>query len=167
MATLFALVYPDVATAEQADATANGLAQAGYLKILDSSLITKDAKGKLQHHGEHHAIRSGAVTGALLGGLTGALFLIPVAGLAAGAALGALWGKETSPEVGNDFERFREQVSSDLQPDGAALVILGESDSVDRVVHDLGRHGGILRSTDLTNDQIERVQAEIAKVSSG
>jgi uncharacterized membrane protein len=165
MATLIALVYPDVATAEQAAATASGLAQAGYLNILDSSVITKDANGKLQHHGERHGVRTGAVTGAVLGGLTGALFLIPVAGLAAGVALGAVYGKATSPGAANDFENFRDQVSSDLQPGGAAFVVLGETNAVDRVVNDLGRHGGTLRSTDLTSDQIAAFQAEIAKVS--
>jgi hypothetical protein len=48
MATLFAVVYPDLATAEQAAATARGLAEAGYLEILDSSLVSKNASGTLR-----------------------------------------------------------------------------------------------------------------------
>jgi uncharacterized membrane protein len=50
MAILLAIIYPDHATAEQAALTARDLAQAGYLDILDSSIITKDAKGKIERH---------------------------------------------------------------------------------------------------------------------
>jgi uncharacterized membrane protein len=167
MASLIALIYPDAVTADEAAATATGLEQAGYLKILDSALVTKDASGKVEHQGERHQMRTGALVGSVLGGLTGAIFFIPVAGVAAGAAIGAYFGKERSAEAGGDFNKFREQVSNDLQPGGAALLILGQTDALDRVIHDLGRHGGTLRSTDLTDDQISGIQAEINKVAAG
>jgi uncharacterized membrane protein len=165
MATLFALVYPDPATAEEAAATARGLAQAGYLDILDSSLVTKDAKGKVEHRGERHTVRAGAVGGAVIGGLTGAIFLVPVLGAAAGTAVGAYIGKLRKSGASQDFATFREQVSKDLQPGGAALLLLAQTDALDRVVHDLGRHGGTLRSTDVSDQQIAEIQREINKVS--
>ena len=55
MATLYAIVYPDAATAEQAEQTMRGLSEAGYLDILDSSLVTKNSDGKIEHHGERHS----------------------------------------------------------------------------------------------------------------
>jgi uncharacterized membrane protein len=163
MAVLLALVYPDSATAEQAASTARGLVQAGYLDILDSSLITKNAKGKIEHHGERHTVRTGLVTGALVGGFTGLLFLVPVAGVAAGAAFGSLIGKWAKSGASNDFEAFREQVSADLQPGGAALVLLCQTDAQDRVIHDLGQHGGILHSKDVSEEQLAEVQHELTK----
>ncbi len=165
MAVLFALVYPDPETAEQAAFTARGLVEAGYLDILDSSLITKNAKGNIEHHGERHTVRTGLVTGAVVGGFTGLLFLVPVAGLAVGAAFGGLIGKWAKSGASNDFEHFRDQVSHDLQPGGAALIILGETAARDRVVHDLGQHGGILRSTDVSDEQLAEVQHEVNKAS--
>jgi uncharacterized membrane protein len=165
MATLFAVVYPDVATAEAAEATARGLAEAGFLDILDSSLVTKSEDGKIEHQGGRHTVRSGAIGGAVLGGLTGAIFLVPVLGIAAGTAIGAYIGKLRKSGASNDFHVFREQVSKDLQPGGAALLILGQSNSPDRIIHDLGRHGGTVRSTDLTDKQLAELQAEVDKVS--
>jgi len=166
MAILLALVYPDVPTAEQAALTARGLSEAGYLDILDSSLITKNAKGKIEHQGERHTVRTGSLTGAVIGGFTGLLFFVPVAGIAAGAAFGGLIGKWAKSGGHADFEKFRDQVSQDLQPGGAALVLLGQTDARDRIVHDLGQHGGILRSTDVTDEQLAEFQKEIDKVAS-
>jgi uncharacterized membrane protein len=165
MAILVALVYPEQATAEEAALTAKGLEEAGFLKILDSSLITKDAKGKIEHKGERHTVRAGAVTGAVIGGFTGLLFFVPVAGVAAGAAFGGLVGKWAKSGASSDFEKFRKQVSNDLQPGGAALVLLGQTDGPDRIIHDLGQHGGIVRSTDVPEEQLAAIQAEIDKVA--
>jgi uncharacterized membrane protein len=165
MATLFALVYSDVQTAEEAAETAKGLEQAGFLKILDSSLVTKNEEGKIDHHGERHTVRGGAIGGAVIGGLTGAIFLVPILGIAAGTAVGAYIGKLRKSGASDDFHTFREQVSNDLQPGGAALLLLGQTDAPDRVVHDLGRHGGTLRSTDISDQQIAELQAEIDRVS--
>jgi uncharacterized membrane protein len=165
MAILFALIYPDQPTAEQAALTARGLEEAGFVKILDSSLITKDSDGKIEHQGERHPVRSGATTGAVVGGVTGLLFLAPMAGIAAGAAIGGVIGRWAKSGAGGDFEHFRDRVMSDLQPGGAALVVLGEADNRERLVHDLGRHGGTLVSTDVSSEQIAEIQHEIDKVA--
>src|SRR3954454_14340579 len=150
MATLYALVYPDQATAEEAAATVKGLAQAGYLEVLDSSLVTKNKEGKIDHHGERHSVGAGAIGGALIGGFTGLIFAVPVLGLAAGTAFGSYIGKLAKSGASNDFNEFREQVSKDLQPGGAALLVLGQTDAPDRILQDLGRHGGTVRSTDIS-----------------
>jgi uncharacterized membrane protein len=165
MAILFALVYPDQATAEQAALTAKGLVEAGYLDILDSSLITKNAKGKIEHQGERHTVRTGLTAGVIIGGLTGILFFVPVAGMAAGGAMGGLIGKWAKSGGSGDFKHLRDQIDRDLVPGGAALVMLGETDARERVIHDLGRHGGILRSTDVTDQQLAEIQQEIDKVA--
>jgi len=165
MAILFALIYPDKPTAEEAALTARGLQQGGFMSILDSSLVTKNADGKIEHQGERHTVRTGVATGAVVGGLTGLLFLVPVAGVAAGAALGGLLGRWAKSGDGGNFEQFRDKVTDSLQPDGAALVLLVETDARDRVVHEMGVHGGTLVSTDVSEGVLAEVQHELDKVA--
>ncbi len=167
MAILFALVYPDQPTAEKAALSAKGLEGFGYMAILESSIISKNSKGKIEHHGERHTVRTGVAAGAVVGGLTGLLFLVPVAGIAAGAAFGGLIGKWAKSGASEDFVQFRDQVTRDLQPGGAALVLIVETDARDRVIYDLGQYGGILRSTDVSEEQLAEVQAALDKVAAG
>ncbi len=155
MATLFALIYPDTETAEAAAETAKGLDQAGFLKILDSAVVTKDANGKVEHKGQRNPVRSVGVAGGVVGAITGLMFAVPVLGLAAGAAVGAYFGSMLKSGGQGDFNAFKEQVDSDLAPGGSALLILGDASSgQERVIQDLGRHGGTLRSTDISDDQV-------------
>jgi uncharacterized membrane protein len=165
MAVLFAMVYPDQATAEQASDTAKALVEAGWMTILDESLVTKDEKGEVKHHGERHPVRRGAVSGVILGGLTGIAFAVPVVGLAAGGALGAYLGKRSGAADDNALKEFGKELEADLQPGGAALVLLAESEARDRVIHDLGRHGGTLHSADIPDKQLAEIQAAIDKAA--
>ncbi len=166
MATLFALIYPDTETAEAAAETAKGLDQAGFLKILDSAVVTKDANGKVEHKGQRNPVRSVGVAGGVVGAITGLMFAVPVLGLAAGAAVGAYFGSMLKSGGEGDFNAFKEQVDSDLAPGGSALLILGDASSgQERVIQDLGRHGGTLRSTDISDDQVAQIQKEIDKAS--
>ena len=146
MAILFALVYPDQPTAEKAALSAKGLEEFGYMAILESSIISKNSKGKIEHHGERHTVRTGVAAGAAFGGLIGK------------------WAKSGASE---DFVQFRDQVTRDLQPGGAALVLIVETDARDRVIYDLGQYGGILRSTDVSKEQLAEVQAALDKVAAG
>jgi uncharacterized membrane protein len=161
MASIIALVYPDAATADAAAETLKGLEEAGYLKIHNSAVITKDADGKVENKGEHHTIRRGAVTGGVLGVVAGAIFALPVAGLAAGAAIGGWVGKALKTSSGGDFPDFKKQLESDLQPGGAALLIFGETNARERVVQELSRHGGTVRSTDFSDEQVAEIQREL------
>ena len=161
MASIIALVYPDAATADAAAETVKGLEEAGYLKIHNSAVITKDASGKVEHKGEHHTIRRGVITGGVLGVVAGVIFAIPIAGLAAGAAVGGWVGKEVKTSSGGDFPEFKKQLETDLQPGGAALLVFGETDARERVVQELSRHGGTVRSTDFSDEQVAEIQREL------
>jgi len=165
MATLFALVYPNEAIAQEAEATANGLDQVGVIKLLDQVVVTKSDDGKISHDGQNRPVRSGALTGVVLGGITGLLFAIPVIGIAAGAALGAYFGKLFTHRAEGDFNAFRETVSNELQPGGAALLLLIQTNARERTIQDLGRHGGTLHSIELTDEQIAEIQKQIDRAS--
>lgn len=58
MATLFAIVYPNESVAKEAEATANGLDQAGFITLLDQVVVTKSADGKISHDGQNRPVRS-------------------------------------------------------------------------------------------------------------
>jgi uncharacterized membrane protein len=165
MATLFALVYPDQATAEETLTIAKGLESAGYMRILEQAVITKNEDGKIERKDQSNPVRGGVIGGLVLGGLTGLIFTIPVVGLAAGALLGGWVGKMRKSGASSDFDKFRNDVSNELQPNGSALLLLAASDAQDRVVHELSKQGGKLFSTDLSDQQIADLQMELDKAT--
>jgi uncharacterized membrane protein len=65
----------------------------------------------------------------------------------------------------NDFDKFRTDVSNELQPNGSALLLLAGSDAQDRVVHELSKQGGKLFSTDLSDEQIADLQKDLDKAT--
>jgi hypothetical protein len=48
---------------------------------------------------------------------------------------------------------------------GGALLVRGHTDGPDRVIHDLGRLISTVRSTDVSEQQLADIQAEIDKVA--
>jgi uncharacterized membrane protein len=166
MATLFALLYPDRPTGDQALATVKGLESAGYLTVLDSAFLTKSRDGKIEHHGEAHPVRSGAAKGLVVGALAGVIFSIPVLGIAAGTLTGLAIGRRGAHGEDKDFADFAHAVSLALEPDGSAILLLAESDTPERLLQDLGRHGGHLMSTDLSAERLAEIQAALDQTSS-
>lgn len=165
MATLFAIVYPDKDLAVSAFDQAKALENAGYMNIMEQALISKDDHGEIKIGDEKHPVLKGAGIGAVVGVLTGAIFLIPVAGLALGAAVGGLLGRHGKSGAEADFNQFQQSVANELQPGGGAILLLIQTDAPDRVVNDLGHFGGKLISYDLTDAQLAELQKEIDKLS--
>jgi len=165
MANLYAIVYPDHKTAEQSLETAHGLQEAGYLKILEQALIRRSEDGDVTVDNEKHPVRRGVTVGGVVGGVAGLFFLAPLAGAAVGAGIGTFVGKHNASGAVGDFRDFRDTISKDLQPGGAAVVILGETEGRDRVVHDLGRLGGTVHALDISEKELAEIQKQVDKVS--
>jgi len=165
MATLFAIVYPSKDQATNAFDQAKALENAGYMNIMEQALISKDDSGEIKIGDENHPVLKGAGIGAVVGVLTGAIFLIPVAGLALGVAAGSLLGRWGKSGAEDDFKKFQQTVSTELQPGGGAILLLIQTDAPERVVNDLGHFGGKLISYDLTDKQLAELQKEIDKLS--
>ena len=163
MATLLALVYSDEATAEKAAETAKNLQDQGYITVLDSAVILKKEDGKVEQSEKHHPVRRGAVLGAAAGGLFGLFFAVPALGAAAGAALGGWAGARDSSGGKDDFGEFAEKVGNELQPGGAALVLLANASAFDRAVADFGPLGGKLISSDVSEEDVAKAQAQLDK----
>lgn len=163
MATLFALVFPDQDSADRALETAHGLQDAGFLKVMEQAVVTKDARGKVEYREEKRPVRHGAIAGILIGGLTGLIFAIPVVGLVAGGALGAYFGRRAESGARGDFNAFQRDVANELQPGGSAVLLLASTDARERVINELAKHRGKLFSHDLSDEEIAEIQAEIEK----
>ena len=157
MATLFALVFPDQDSADRALETAHGLQDAGFLKVMEQAVVTKDARGKVEYREEKRPVRHGAIAGILIGGLTGLIFAIPVVGL------GAYFGRRAESGARGDFNAFQRDVANELQPGGSAVLLLASTDARERVINELANHRGQLFSHDLSDEEIAEIQAEIEK----
>jgi uncharacterized membrane protein len=107
------------------------LQEQGALTLDDAVFVTCDERGKIQvEQSEERKIGKQTGKGALLGGVVGALFLVPVAGIAAGAALGIA---SAFRDQGLDDD-FVKKTAKSLTPGSAALFLeVAEADR-DRVI---------------------------------
>ena len=86
MSTLAVIAYPDQSTAGEAAAALQRMQKEFLIELEDVAWVTKSQDGKLKLH-QGTSLTGVAVTGgALWGFLLGLLFLVPIAGLAIGAA---------------------------------------------------------------------------------
>jgi uncharacterized membrane protein len=166
MATLFALLYPDLPTRDAALETVHGLEDAGYLHVIESALVTKDPSGHVEYKGSDRSVRSDTTKGLALGALTGVIFAVPVAGIAVGTVTGLMIGRHQQHGDSREFPEFARDVEQALQPGGCAVLMLAESESPDRVIQVMAKHGGKLMSTELSADRLAEIQKRIDQASS-
>jgi uncharacterized membrane protein len=123
MATLVAIGYRDEGTADQARETVGQLEGELIIQAEQVATISRDLEGKYHVHTSHGGASAGA--GAWWGGfwglLFGRLFLIPIAGLAVGAGMGALFGHFGEKGLAKAFEQ---QVRDYLTPGTSALFVV-------------------------------------------
>ncbi|MEV0649875.1 DUF1269 domain-containing protein [Phytomonospora sp. NPDC050363] len=158
MSYLVAVTYPDPQTAQTVLGKLFEL-QKGKLITLEDAVVVErkaDGKVKLRQSGSNTAI--GATGGVLWGGLIGLLFFAPLLGMAVGAAAGAASGALT--DTGVD-DKFMKQLGTELQPGGAALVVLVRDATQDKILDRLGQYGGKLVHTSLDNEAEENLRNAI------
>jgi uncharacterized membrane protein len=123
--------YEDPDGAEHAASLLKDAEQDGLVKILDHAVMTwpVGADKPTTHH-SHDDPKRAAAWGAFWGILTGALFLVPVAGGVAGAAIGAL-AKSTDGAgiTEEDLSRIRTEVVEGT----SALFAVTEEGNLDRL----------------------------------
>lgn len=157
MATLVAIAYPDQGTAEEARQTVQQLESDLIIQADQVAAIARDREGKYHVHTSHGGASAGA--GAWWGGfwglLFGLLFFIPIAGLAFGAGMGALFGH--FGEKGID-KAFQEQVRDYVQPGTSALFMVIEQMTEDKAVAALQQYGGTVIRTSLSEEDTKKLQ---------
>ncbi|HKG24104.1 MAG TPA: DUF1269 domain-containing protein [Thermomicrobiales bacterium] len=160
MSTLIAVVYPDELTAKRALAKLGDLQKQQLIQI-DDAVIAHHEGDKIKLDQAVSTTGAGAAGGALWGGLFGLIFLMPIAGMAIGAATGALMGKAT--DYGID-DKFAKEVGAKVTPGKAALVLLIRSATADRVVAEMKKEhfGGELLQSNLSEEDEAKLRAAAA-----
>jgi uncharacterized membrane protein len=154
MAHLVVLGLDNRDDAERVLQLTGDLAKQQLLQLEDAAYAYKDDKGKVRIQQTMSVTGTAAAGGALWGTLIGLLFLNPLAGLAVGAATGAIAGKLTDVGINDDIIK---QIGQQLQQGKAAVFILARSATVDRVVDALKPYSPTIIQTNLTKDREEEL----------
>jgi uncharacterized membrane protein len=155
MSSLIAIVYPTEAKAEEVRRRLIELQKEYLIKLGDAVIATKTDTGKVRLNQLVSMTTSGAVSGSFWGLLVGVLFLNPLIGAAVGAASGAIAGALT--DVGID-DAFMKDLANSLQPGDAALFVLAQEMTADKLLKEISGFGGVVLKTSLdeTKEQILR-----------
>jgi uncharacterized membrane protein len=155
MSDLIVIVYPTEAKAEEVRQTLLGLQKEYVIKLGDAVIATKTDAGKIKLNQLINTTATGAVSGSFWGLLVGVLFLNPLFGVAVGAASGALGGALTDVGIS---DAFMKDLSSSIQPGNAALFLLIQEMTADKVLKQVQGFGGVVLKTSLdeTKEQVLR-----------
>ncbi|MDX1611245.1 MAG: DUF1269 domain-containing protein, partial [Candidatus Thermoplasmatota archaeon] len=113
-------------------------------------VVTRNAKGRTKVKQATNLVGAGAVGGAFWGALIGIFFLMPLAGMAIGAIVGAITGK--FGDVGINDE-FIEEVGAAVQPGGSALFLLIRSMNEERFMKEVKPFEPQVVRTNLTTEE--------------
>jgi uncharacterized membrane protein len=131
MATFTVWKFDDPEGAEHGSDILKDCAREGLIKILDHAVVSwpEGADQPTTHH-SHDDNWRGAGWGALWGVIAGSLFLVPVVGGVAGAAIGA-YSKMTQ-DAGISKEQL-ETIRTKITPGSSALFVVTDEGDLDRV----------------------------------
>jgi uncharacterized membrane protein len=155
MSELVVFGYESQAQAEEARNGLFKLSKEYLVTVSDAVVATAEADGQIKLHQMVNLWTVGASGGAFWGLLAGILFFNPLLGAAAGAASGALAGALSDYGINDDFMR---DVASVLQPGQAALFVLADRASSDRVIEAMAAYGGRVLRTNLDRTQEQKLR---------
>ena len=158
MSTLVAISYPDEHTAKQARMALAGLHREHLVELDDAVIAVNDGE-KIRLEQAINLTTGGALGGAMWGGLLGMIFLMPIAGMAIGAASGAFAGHLSDYGIEDNFAK---EISQELTPGKAALIVLARRATPDKVLEEMKRFGGTVLRTNLSEDAEQKLQAALA-----
>ncbi|MER7278413.1 DUF1269 domain-containing protein [Dactylosporangium sp. CA-052675] len=163
MSDLVAIGYRDLATANQARDKIIELQRQGLITVRDAAVVEAGEDGRVRLHQKHGTTGVAAAGGALWGGLIGLLFFAPFIGMAVGAAGGAAAARLTDTGVDDSFMR---DVGAALEPGSAALFLLVDQVTVDKVVAEMApfQLGGRLLHSSLSAEAEQRLRDAIEAV---
>jgi uncharacterized membrane protein len=148
MATFTVWKFDDPDGAERGSDILKDCARKGWVKVLDHAIVTwpEGADQPTTKH-SHDENWRGAGWGALWGVIAGSLFLVPVVGGVAGAALGA-YSKMTQ-DAGISKEQL-ETIRTKITPGSSALFVVTDEGDLDKVGERFGGIHSKLIATNLT-----------------
>ena len=149
MSQLVAVVYD---TPEAARAAADRLrieSRGQTIGLRDLVIAERTADDGVRLDQSVNLVAGGALGGAFWGSLVGMLFLNPLVGTAAGAAAGALGGWLSDYGIDDDFMR---EIATRLEPGKAALFVLADHVTIDKIAPVLARDPGSLLYSSLSGE---------------
>lgn len=162
MSDLVVIVYPTEARAEEMRQKLFALQKEYLIEIGDAAIAVMQEGGKVKLNQLLNTTAMGAASGSFWGLLIGAIFLMPLAGAALGAASGALGGALTDYGV-NDA--FMKDLAGSLQPGNAALFVLVQRVTGDKVLEAIKGTGGVVLKTSLDHTREQALRDALAGVS--
>jgi uncharacterized membrane protein len=161
MATLTVWKFPTASGAEMAQDTLEQLSKQELIKVHDAAVVTWPEGAKKPKTRQMHSLAgAGALGGAFWGLLFGLLFFVPLLGAAVGAAAGAFAG--SLGDVGIDDEFIR-RVRAEITPGTSALFVMSSEAVMDRVQDAFKGTDAELISTNLSEEQEERLREVFAE----
>ncbi len=159
MSELIAIAYPDEFRAAEVRATLARLQLEYLVDLEDAVVVRRNRDGDLKLDQPVNLTAAGAVGGAFWGGLIGLLFLMPFAGAAIGAGLGALSGKLTDLGISDEFIKA---LSANLPQGSSALFVLVKKATPDKVVPQVAKFGGTVLRTSLSTEAEAKLREAFA-----
>jgi len=162
MSDLVAIVYPSEAKAEEVRQRLFKLQKEYLIKFTDAVIAVKTDTGQVKLNQLVNTAAAGAASGSFWGLLIGIVFLNPLIGVALGAASGALGGALTDYGI-NDA--FMKELTEKLQPGNAALFVLIQEMTADKVLREIQDAGGTVLKTSLDDTKESRLREALAKAT--
>ena len=159
MSDLIVIVYSSEAKAEDVRKRLFKMQKEYLVQLNDAVIAKKSEDGHVKLNQLINTTAVGAVSGGFWGTVIGALFLMPLVGTAIGAASGALSGALT------DFgieDKMMKELAASLQPGSAALFILAEKFTSDKVIDQIKDAGGVVLKTSLDRSKEQALRDALA-----
>jgi uncharacterized membrane protein len=157
MSQLIVLGFQDETSADQFIGKLQQMEKEQILGLSDLVKVVRTREGKTKIKQGNNLTGVGALSGAFWGMLIGFIFLMPWLGLAVGAASGALAGHFADYGISDEFIK---EVGEKIQPGQAAVFMLVEESTPDKVEAELEQWSGKVTviKTNLTADAEEKLK---------
>ncbi len=160
MSNLIVIVFDNAEEAEKVRDTIRSIQHTGHIRLDDSAVVVKDAKGKIHVKNEvDRGIKVGALGGGLLGLLIASVFF-PLAGILIGVLGGAAVGAAAKLGISKSFVQ---EVSDAMEKESSALFIIVRDSQPDVAVAALKPYKGKLLQTTLSPEDEENLRGVLKK----
>jgi uncharacterized membrane protein len=162
LATLSVLKFDDPNGADRVLLALEGMQERQLITLEDAAVVSWPAGNKKPKTRQLHSTAgAGAGWGAFWGFLFGLIFFMPLLGMAIGAGTGALAGSLADAGIDDDFLR---EVREKVTPGTSALFALTSGATApDRVIDELKQHDFEIISTNLPQEQENKLREAFAQ----
>ena len=160
MSNLIVIVFDDPDEASAVRKTLRSVEHIGRLRLDDSAVVVKDAKGKIHVKNEvDRGVKIGAVGGGFVGLLIASIFF-PLAGILIGALGGAALGAAAKMGVSQSFVK---EVAESMENESSAIFFIVRDSDPDVAVAALRPYKGKLLQTTLTPEDEKTLRGVLKK----